>query len=54
MNYTCLTRPLLDRHGPDAYGTFSCSRATNEMNYVAQKFSRSVSGANSIDSCNRT
>jgi predicted molibdopterin-dependent oxidoreductase YjgC len=44
----------LDRHGPDAYGMFSCSRATNEMNYVAQKFSRSVIGTNNIDSCNRT
>lgn len=40
--------------GPDAFGMFSCSRATNEMNYVAQKFARAVIGTNSIDSCNRT
>ena len=43
-----------DAHGPDAFGMFSCSRATNEMNFVAQKFIRSVMGSNNIDSCNRT
>lgn len=36
------------------YGMFSCSKATNEMNYIAQKFARSVVGSNNIDSCNRT
>src|SRR4029078_12849585 len=35
-------------------GIFSCSKATNEMNFVAQKFARQVLGANNIDSCNRT
>lgn len=44
----------LSAHGPDAFGMFSCSRATNEMNYIAQKFTRQVIGTNSIDSCNRT
>jgi len=39
---------------PDAYGMFSCSKATNEMNYAAQKFSRVVMGSNNVDSCNRT
>ncbi|EST31973.1 formate dehydrogenase subunit alpha [Streptomyces niveus NCIMB 11891] len=33
---------------------FSCARATNEMNYVAQKFARVVMGTNNVDSCNRT
>ena len=37
-----------------AYGMFSCSKATNEVNYLAQKFTRSVMGSNNIDSCNRT
>jgi formate dehydrogenase (hydrogenase) len=37
-----------------SYGMFSCSKATNEMNYIAQKFARSVVGSNNIDSCNRT
>jgi formate dehydrogenase (hydrogenase) len=40
--------------GPDAVGVFSCSKATNEMNFVAQKFVRTAIGTNNIDSCNRT
>jgi len=47
-------RRNLDAHGPEAFGMFSCSRATNEMNFVAQKFVRSVMESNNIDSCNRT
>jgi predicted molibdopterin-dependent oxidoreductase YjgC len=35
-------------------GIFSCSKATNEVNFVAQKLSRVVLGSNNIDSCNRT
>ena len=35
-------------------GLFSCSKATNEVNFAAQKFSRAVLGSNNIDSCNRT
>ena len=37
-----------------AHGMFSCSKATNEVNYLAQKFARVVMGSNNIDSCNRT
>ena len=37
-----------------SFGVFSCSKATNEMNYLAQKFTRQVMGSNNIDSCNRT
>ena len=40
--------------GPGAIGLFSCSKATNEVNYLAQKFARAVLGTNHIDSCNRT
>jgi formate dehydrogenase (hydrogenase) len=36
------------------FGVFSCSKATNEMNYLAQKFTRQVMRSNNIDSCNRT
>lgn len=43
-----------DGFGPQAFGMFSCSKATNEMNYAAQKFIRTVIGSNNIDSCNRT
>ena len=41
-------------HRGDSFGMFSCSKATNEMNYLAQKFVRLVQGSNNIDSCNRT
>lgn len=44
----------LGRHKGKAYGMFSCSKATNEMNFLAQKFSRLAMGSNNIDSCNRT
>jgi formate dehydrogenase (hydrogenase) len=47
-------RDTVDRHGPGAFGMFSCSKSTNEMNFVAQKFARGVLGSNNIDSCNRT
>lgn len=47
-------RETVDRHGPRAFGMFSCSKSTNEMNFVAQKFARTVIGSNNIDSCNRT
>jgi predicted molibdopterin-dependent oxidoreductase YjgC len=44
----------LKKHGPQAFGMFSCSKTTNELNYIAQKFVRTVIGSNNIDSCNRT
>lgn len=43
-----------DQHGGGALGLMSCSKATNETNYLAQKFARSVLSTNNIDSCNRT
>ena len=46
-------RAARDR-GPDALGVFSCSKATNEVNFLAGKFTRAVLGTNNIDSCNRT
>jgi formate dehydrogenase (hydrogenase) len=47
-------RAVVDEHGPDAFGLFSCSKASNETNYLAQKFARAVIGTSNIDSCNRT
>jgi formate dehydrogenase major subunit len=41
-------------HGPASVGMFSCSKATNEVNYAAQKLMRVAVGTNNIDSCNRT
>ncbi len=44
----------LEAHRGATHGMFSCSKATNELNFMAQKFSRVVMGSNNIDSCNRT
>ena len=38
----------------DGIGLFSCSKATNELNYATQKLSRVAFASNNIDSCNRT
>jgi formate dehydrogenase (hydrogenase) len=38
----------------DAIGTFSCSKASNEVNYFAQKLVRLGFKSHNIDSCNRT
>jgi len=40
--------------GANAFGLFSCSKASNEMNFMMQKFARVVMGSNNVDSCNRT
>jgi predicted molibdopterin-dependent oxidoreductase YjgC len=47
-------RTVVERDGGAATGVFSCSKATNELNYVAQKLARVALGTNNIDSCNRT
>lgn len=44
----------LSAHRNKSFGMFSCSKATNETNFLAQKFARLVMGSNNIDSCNRT
>ncbi len=41
-------------HRGSQFGMFSCSKATNETNYLAQKFTRVVMGSHNVDSCNRT
>jgi formate dehydrogenase (hydrogenase) len=47
-------RSARDRDATRTFGMFSCSKATNEMNFAAQKFARVAMGSNNIDSCNRT
>jgi predicted molibdopterin-dependent oxidoreductase YjgC len=47
-------RRVRDTYGSDALGIFSCSKASNEMNFLAQKLARVVFGTHNIDSCNRT
>ena len=45
---------IREKYGQAGFGMFSCSKTTNELNFLAQKFARSVMGTNNIDSCNRT
>lgn len=47
-------RRSVEARGPNTFGIFSCSKATNEVNYLAMKFIRATVGSNNIDSCNRT
>ncbi len=47
-------RRNLQANGPDSLGIFSCSKSTNEMNFLAQKLARVAFGTHNIDSCNRT
>ena len=44
---------LIARHGPDAIGILGSARATNEENYLTQKFARAVIGTNNVDCCAR-
>ena len=37
-------RRAIDDHGPDAFGMFSCSKATNEVNYLRVKAFRAGLG----------
>lgn len=39
--------------GPDSIAGFSCSRSTNEDNYVFQKMMRAAIGTNNVDNCAR-
>lgn len=45
---------IKEQFSGDAFSMFACARATNEVNYVTQKFTRAVMGTNNIDGCNRT
>jgi len=47
-------RRNIERHGGDATGIFSCSKASNELNFLAGKLARVAFGTHNIDSCNRT
>lgn len=47
-------RHTLDSTGGSGIGVFSCSKSTNEMNFVAQKVARVALETNNVDSCNRT
>ena len=44
---------IKEEHGSDALGLVASSKATNEDNYVMQRFAREVLKTNNIDNCNR-
>ncbi len=44
---------IIEEDDPDALGLVASSKATNEANYVMQRFAREVLGTNNIDNCNR-
>ncbi len=46
-------RRIVADHGPDSVGILGSARATNEENYLAQKFARVVIGTNNVDCCAR-
>ncbi|MDP4510015.1 formate dehydrogenase subunit alpha [Nonomuraea turcica] len=46
-------RTAIDQAGPDAVAAISSARATNEENYLIQKFMRTVIGTNNVDNCSR-
>lgn len=44
---------VLSESGPGSVGVLGSARATNEENYLAQKFARVVLGSNNVDCCAR-
>lgn len=46
-------RRIVAEHGPDAVGVLGSARATNEENYLVQKFARVAIGTNNVDCCAR-
>lgn len=44
---------IKNEYGPDSIGILGSARATNEENYLAQKFARVILGTNNVDSCAR-
>lgn len=46
-------RAAVDAGGPGAVAAISSARATNEENYLVQKFMRVVIGTNNVDNCSR-
>jgi formate dehydrogenase major subunit len=47
-------RRAVAQGGGEATGTFSCSKASNEVNYLAQKLVRVGFRSHNVDSFNRT
>ena len=46
-------KAVIAQHGPDSVGVLASAKATNEENYLLQKFARAVVGTNNVDHCAR-
>lgn len=46
-------KAIAAQHGPDSIGIIGSARATNEENYLIQKFARAVIGTNNVENCAR-
>ncbi|QOV19200.1 formate dehydrogenase subunit alpha [Blautia liquoris] len=46
-------KQIKKEEGPDAIAGFSCSRSSNEDNYMFQKMMRAAVGTNNVDNCAR-
>ncbi len=44
---------IRDQYGPDSIAILASAKATDEENYLIQKFARAVIGTNNIDHCAR-
>lgn len=44
---------IIDSHGSDSFAMLGSARASNEENYLAQKFARFAMGTNNVDCCAR-
>jgi formate dehydrogenase major subunit len=44
---------IINEDGPDSVGVLGSARGTNEENYLAQKFARTVIATNNVDCCAR-
>ncbi len=54
VNFTAQRlKNLAGQYGPDSIGVLGSARATNEENYLAQKFARAALGTNNVDCCAR-
>jgi predicted molibdopterin-dependent oxidoreductase YjgC len=46
-------KATIKAHGPDSVGVLASGKATNEENYLLQKFARAAIGTNNVDHCAR-
>ena len=54
INYTAdKLKQIIAKDGAESIGVLGSARATNEENYLAQKFTRVVLGTNNVDCCAR-